>query len=274
MPLTNPSELQKFLESLGIHPKKGLSQNFLIDGNIVRKIVATAAIKPGDSVLEIGPGPGALTEALLEAGASLTAVEKDRVYAKALSRFERVQAIEGDILEFDLDQLPKGSKVVSNLPYQLTSPILARLLPRHDLFSSVTVMVQEEVARRMVGKPSTPDYSSFTLFVNFYTRPLYAFFVSHNCFYPRPKVDSAVVHFVLKPPPSDIDPPIFFKFVRTAFGQRRKMLRRSLKELCGGSETVEAALNELQLNPLARPENLSLEAFILLFQKLKNFFPK
>ncbi len=275
MSLYRPSELQHFLESLGIHPKKGLSQNFLIDGNIIRKIVATAAVVPGDIVLEIGPGPGALTEALLEAGARVVAVEKDRILAEALMRLDtpdhRLEVVNNDILEVDVATLFPGGqrvKVIANLPYHITTPILTRMIPRYELFETVTVMVQKEVAERMTSPPGRSSYSSLTVFLNFYAACSNAFVVSRRCFIPAPKVDSAVVHLKLKPPRAVSDRNKFFQMTRTAFEHRRKMLRASLRELYP-SESVTQSLTDLELNPLARPEELSLEELILLFERLQ-----
>lgn len=263
MPLTNPTELLEFLRRLGVEPKKGLSQNFLIDGNIIRKILATAEIQKGDRVLEIGPGPGALTEALLGSGAQVLAVEKDRVYAEALKRFSEVKVFEEDIRSFDLAQVEPHTKVVSNLPYHLTAPILTLLAPRSDLFSTVTVMVQEEVARRMTAKHKTKEYGSLTVFLNFYSKPRYAFKVSRHCFYPQPKVDSAVVRLDLKEAPP-VDAKAFFTFVHTAFQQRRKMVKTTL------GQQVGPILSELGENPQARPEELSLDTFLHIFKCMQN----
>ena len=209
MPIYKPSELRLFLNQLGISPKKGLSQNFLIDGNIIRKIVEVSGVTPDDTILEIGPGPGSLTQALLETGGSVLAVEKDTILAQALERLApaapNLKVYCHDILTFPLEEelskvIRKGkkAKVIANLPYHLTTPIIAQLVPLRHLFSSLTIMVQEEVARRFTAKPDTSDYSSFTLFLRFYTTPHYAFTVSRNCFYPAPRVNSAVV--VLKLP--------------------------------------------------------------------------
>ena len=261
MPLTNPSELREFLRSLGVEPKKGLSQNFLIDGNIVRKIIAEAAIQPGDTVLEIGPGPGALTEALVASGARVYAVEKDALFAEALKRFPEVTVFAEDIRTFDLGHLPPGTKVVSNLPYHLTSPILGLLAPRHDLFSTVTVMVQEEVARRMTALAKTKDYSSLSVFLRFYSDPRYAFKVSRRCFYPQPKVDSAIVTLTLKTPPI-AQAEAFFALVHSVFQHRRKMMRSTL------GNSVEPLLTSLGENPQARPEELSLAVFLEIFKRL------
>lgn len=287
MAIYKPTELHAFLRELGIAPKKGLSQNFLIDGNILRKIAAASCIEAGDLVVEIGPGPGSLTEELLRQGASVLAVEKDAALASVLKRLQREGGQEecekktslkvfcDDIMTFPLEETlakeAKGKlpvKVIANLPYHLTTPIIAKLVPHHHLFSSLVLMVQEEVARRFVAKPGTSEYSSFTLFLNFYCRPRYAFTVSRNCFYPSPKVDSAIVILDLKPPPAVSNVEAFFKLTRTAFAQRRKMLKGSLRSLYP-QEAILEALGKLKLSPNTRPEELSLEQFLLLFEALE-----
>ncbi|MBA3722309.1 MAG: 16S rRNA (adenine(1518)-N(6)/adenine(1519)-N(6))-dimethyltransferase RsmA [Parachlamydiaceae bacterium] len=276
MHIYKPSELHHFLNELGIAPKKGLSQNFLIDGNIIRKIVAAADVKAGDLVLEIGPGPGSLTQALLEAGAHVVAVEKDTVLAKALERFKteenHLEVFCDDILTFPLEEHfseKRPVKVIANLPYHLTTPILVYLISKRHLFSSFTVMVQEEVGRRFAAIPGNKDYGSFTVFLNFYTNPKYAFSVSHHCFFPEPKVDSAVIVLHTKTPPDVDDEEKFFELTRTAFSHRRKMLRASLKFIYD-SVSVSDALEKIGLNPLARPEDLSLNDFLKLYDKLRS----
>jgi 16S rRNA (adenine1518-N6/adenine1519-N6)-dimethyltransferase len=277
MPIYKPSELHQFLNDLGMNPKKGLSQNFLIDGNIIRKIASTALTEKGDVVLEIGPGPGSLTEELLRQGAHVVAVEKDAVLANALERLKgadrQLDVYAEDIMKFParevLMEKAQGKKVklVANLPYHLTTPIIAALVPMHDLFSALVVMVQDEVAKRFTAQPGTSEYSSFTVFLNFYCRPKYAFLVSKNCFYPVPKVESAIVVLELREPPHVSSVEGFFEMTRTAFEHRRKMLRGSLKGLYESAKVTEA-LEKLGLNPLARPEELGLEDFIRLFEEL------
>ncbi len=269
-----PSQLRAYLASLGIGAKKGLSQNFLIDGNIVRKIVSEAKVQLGDLVLEIGPGPGALTEALIQAGAQVIAVEKDHVLAKALQERLPLEVFEEDVLAFPWrkilsERLAQGQKVkiIANLPYHLTTPILTNFAPAHDLISSMTVMVQKEVAERICAPPGGKDYSSLTVFLSYHARISYAFTVSNQCFFPPPKVHSAVITLQLRPSPEVSNQQAFFIMTRTAFGQRRKMLRASLSELYT-SDKVTQALLALQKNPLARPEELSLETFLELFEKL------
>lgn len=261
MPLTNPTELLAFLHALGVEPKKALSQNFLIDGNIVKKILKEADVQPGECILEIGSGPGALTEALVEAGAEVYAVEKDAKFAESLKRFPSVTVFAEDILKFSFELLPKRLKVVANLPYHLTAPILILLAPRHEQFSRLTVMVQEEVGRRIAAQPKTKEYGSFTVFLNFYSMPRYAFKVSRHCFYPKPKVDSAIVSLDLKKPPlTHADP--FFSMMHALFQHRRKMVKTTLGEKAG------IILQQLGENPQARPEELSLDIFLKLNEML------
>ena len=278
MAMYKPTELLSFLDELGIAPKKGLSQNFLIDGNILNKIATTAKLEPGDVVVEIGPGPGSLTEQLLSKGAHVLAVEKDNVLAEALHRFRtpdnHLDVHNDDILTFPLEEslLPllkdnKKAKVIANLPYHLTTPIVVELVTKRHLFSHIIIMVQDEVARRFTAEPNTKEYGSFTVFLNFYTKPQYAFTVSNNCFFPSPKVNSAIVILELKEPPKVSDEEAFFRLTRTAFKQRRKMMRSSLRDIYPAA-TMEAALAKTGLNPLARPEDLDLDQFLKLFDNL------
>jgi 16S rRNA (adenine1518-N6/adenine1519-N6)-dimethyltransferase len=278
MPIYKPSELHHFLNGIGINPKKGLSQNFLIDGNIIRKIVATAKVGPQDIILEIGPGPGSLTEALLDTGACVVAVEKDPILANALDRLKtpgrNLEVYCNDIMQFPIEETftaKKGTnkaKLIANLPYHLTTPILAALVPLNHLFSKLVVMVQDEVARRFVALPGTSEYSSFTVFLNFYCRPKYSFLVSKNCFYPIPNVQSAVVELELREPPKVSDVNAFFKLTRTSFEHRRKMMRSSLREIYEPAKIMEG-LKSIGKNELSRPEELSLDQFIQLFEFLQ-----
>lgn len=263
MPLFRPQELHAFLKEVGAAPQKRLSQNFLIDGNVLRKIVELSGVQAGDLVLEIGPGPGVLTEALLAQGAQVVAVEKDRLFARALARLGDPSCLtvhEADALDWDLDQgIGRRGQVVANLPYHITTPLLERVLPRHDLFTTLTLLVQEEFARRLVAQPGGGDYSSLTLFTRFYSTPHWGFKVSPSCFYPKPTVSSALVHLELRPPPTSN--PHFFPLVRTAFCQRRKMLTTSLSGLYP-EERIREALRAIGRKEQVRPEELSLEEFL------------
>lgn len=258
------SELIDLLKRLGAKPKKRLSQNFLIDPNVARKIVQTAQIVPGDHVLEIGPGPGALTTLLLEAGATVYAVEMDRVFAKALHRLQNGQLtiFESDFLTFPLEQLPKNIKVVANLPYHISTPILERLFG--SSFSSITIMVQKEVADRMASPAGSKEFGSLSLFVQFYSNCTDSFQVPPTCFYPQPKVDSTVIRLDHKTPP-DIDTNLFFDTVHKAFQQRRKMLTSSLGL---PKDQVRKILEEIGIRVDARPEIIPLDKWVSLVKKL------
>ncbi len=277
MKVYKPSDLQAFLREWDLHAKKGLSQNFLIDGNIVQKIVNTAEVCEQDFVIEIGPGPGALTQALLDTGAQVLAIELDPIFAKALDRLQttdgRLEIIQEDILKFPLiDFLKKRTgkkcKVVANLPYHITTPILTLLLPLFDLVQSLTIMVQKEFAERMAALKGTPEYSSFTVFLQFYSTTTKSFDVKPNSFYPRPKVHSSVVHCKLHPPLLENQEEHFFELTRTAFGQRRKMLRSSLKDLYS-PEKVEQTLIKMGHPSTERPEELSIDEFLFLYKALR-----
>ncbi len=267
MTLSTPTELHETLRLAGARPQKRFSQNFLIDPNIARKIVESASIRPGEQVLEIGPGAGALTELILLAGASLAAVEKDRNLTETLrTRFPQVSLYQDDILNFDLDLLKGRCKVVANLPYHLTSPILERLLPRPELFSELTLMVQKEVAQRITST-SGASFSPLSIFCQFYSTPKILFNVSRKVFYPAPKVDSAVVQFRLERRATPFDPEGFFQLVRTAFQQRRKMLSTSLKPLFAQG-LIQEGLSSLDLDPRSRPEDLTGELWLQFASKL------
>ena len=180
MPLYRPSELKEFLILNGINPKKALSQNFLIDGNVLKKIVDISKIEKNEIILEIGPGPGALTEQLIEAKAQIIAVEKDEELFRLLPRLDesnkQLHLFNDDIMRFPIEktllsflQKDKKAKVIANLPYHLTTPILEKIMPMNHIFSKIIVMVQDEVARRFVAQPGSPEYGSFTVFLNYYS---------------------------------------------------------------------------------------------------------
>lgn len=280
MALYKPSELISFLQSLGIAPKKGLSQNFLIDGNIIRNILNSANLQSGDSALEVGPGPGALTEALLAAHADVVAVEMDKTLAEALTRLPhepgQLHVLQQDILKTSWDSIKalftpsnKKVKLIANLPYHITTPVLEKFVPMHDKIESIVVMVQDEVGRRMAAEAGSKEFGSLSLFLSFYAHVEYQFKVGRRCFFPAPKVDSAVVKLTLRPTPQGIDPGKFFTLSRTAFQQRRKSLRASLKLVCP-PQKIENALKSLELPPLARPEELSLSQWCALYRELSS----
>jgi 16S rRNA (adenine1518-N6/adenine1519-N6)-dimethyltransferase len=268
MPITNISELKTFLNLHQLSARRMFSQNFLIDQNIVQKILLEADIQEGDIVLEIGPGPGALTEQLLKKGATVYAVEYDRGMAKALQRFdtssEQLHIFCEDFLDFSLEQLPIGTKVVANLPYHISSPILEKLFSKIERFSTFVLMLQQEYVQRIKAVPSTKNFSSLTLFVQFFCTIENVFSVSHHCFYPAPKVDSSIIHLTPKHSLEHVDQKAFFSFVRKMFMHRRKSLRKNL-----GKEKSHL-LEGSEFNPLWRPENLDLKQWIRFFKLTSN----
>lgn len=273
MGIYKPSELFRYLEDSGLKAKKSLSQNFLIDQNILNKLIKEANVSERDLVVEIGPGPGAITEKLLEAGASVLAIELDPKMAEGLRRFssnERFQLVKGDILKTDLAELTKNQpfKVVANLPYNITSPILSHLFDASELLTEAYVFVQKEVADRITAQAKEKAYGSLSVFCAYYAEAKMLFKVSAGSFIPKPKVDSAVVKLSLRKKPKSNNPEAFFKLTRQAFNHRRKTLRSSLSSLYP-KEVIEAALSACNLPPLARPEELSVDQLIELCHSLE-----
>ncbi|WP_041468099.1 16S rRNA (adenine(1518)-N(6)/adenine(1519)-N(6))-dimethyltransferase RsmA [Chlamydia felis] len=274
MSRSSPDQLTRFLAQVHGHPKKGLSQNFLIDGNILRKILAVSCVEAGDWVLEIGPGFGALTEVLVNQGAHVVALEKDPMFEETLKQLPIDLEIT-DACKYPLSQLQeKGwqgkGRVVANLPYHITTPLLTKLfLEVPNQWKTITVMMQDEVARRITAQPGGKEYGSLTIFLQFFADVRYAFKVSSGCFFPKPQVSSAVVHMTVKDtfPLEESLHKKFFSLTRAAFGQRRKLLANALKNLYP-KDLVFSALNQLNFSEKTRPETLSLDEYLKLFQLL------
>ena len=259
-------------------------QNFLIDTHVLEKIVAAAEVTKVDLVLEIGPGIGTLTQYLCEAAREVVAVEIDRnlipILEDTLSGYENVTILNGDILKIDLNQLVQEKnggrpiKVVANLPYYITTPIIMGLLEEHVPLVSITVMIQKEVAERMKAGPGSKDYGALSLAVQYYADAYLAANVPPNCFMPRPGVGSAVIRLTRHDacPVSVEDEAFLFRLIRASFAQRRKTLVNGLtnsQELELQKENVVAALEQMGLSPSVRGEMLSLEQFAELAEKLK-----
>jgi 16S rRNA (adenine1518-N6/adenine1519-N6)-dimethyltransferase len=256
MSMSDPRYLKTFLEEAGLKAKKSLSQNFLVDRKVLAAIVKASGVAPGGEVLEIGPGPGALTESLLAQGIRVTAVELDRGFAAALrQRVEpRLTVIEGDALQVPLESLAERARVVvGNLPYAITTPLLGRFLPRFDLFDRVVVMVQKEVAERMCAPPGNKTFGLLSLFIQLHARPTWICSVSAKAFRPVPKVDSAVVSMQLMRPVEETQKAL--SLARVAFQQRRKMIRSTLSQILP-QEWLQDAFFEAGIAPEARPETL------------------
>lgn len=270
--ISDPGVTRHILKAFDLHASKRLGQNFLIHGGTVEAIVETADICPGDRVLEIGPGIGTLTQGLAEAGASVTAVELDKklpaVLAETLSGYDRVRIVGGDILKTDIPALmgEEPFKVVANLPYYITTPILLTLLERRFPITRIVTMVQREVAERMIALPGGRDYGALSVAVQYYTEPRLAIEVSPRCFLPPPAVESAVMDCVVRktPPVAVEDEKHFFRVVRAAFGQRRKTIGNALKSLGLPRDILQGALSKAGIDPLRRGETLSLSEFAAL----------
>jgi 16S rRNA (adenine1518-N6/adenine1519-N6)-dimethyltransferase len=257
--------------------KKELGQNFIIDDNIINKIIDQSNITSNDCVLEIGPGMGSLTYYLAQKCDRLIAIEKDSRLVEVLKNnfkdTSNVTVLHDDILKYDFSQLKevfnsnKKIKVISNLPYSITTPVILKLLEHSDMFTSLTLMMQKEVAQRLTALPSTKDYGSLTLAVSYYVKTKILFNVPFTVFYPRPKVDSSVVYFEIRQTPAVKTQyeQEMFALIRAAFATRRKTLINTLSaSLNINKEKVRESLDKLNLKADIRGEALTLEQFALL----------
>ena len=253
---------------------KRLGQNFLIDPNIVRKILAVAELRTSDSVLEIGPGRGILTESLCHVSRLVTAIEIDpRLHAQLLERhaaLPNLTLVLGDAMIYPLQNLPIGTVVVANLPYYISTPLLFRLLDHRDRFPRLVLMLQDEVADRLIAKPGSRDYGVLSVLAQHVAAITKAFKVSPNCFRPRPEVGSAVVVLRIKKERelSPDEEPLLTRLVKSAFAHRRKTLVNSLRDEGYDSQSVLAALRTLELAPTIRAESLGLNQFIELCRRV------
>jgi 16S rRNA (adenine1518-N6/adenine1519-N6)-dimethyltransferase len=258
----------------GYRPKRSLGQNFLRDDNIARKIVLSVSPRPDDTVVEIGPGEGALTQYLAPAVRRLILVELDDRAAEALRTQyvgERVTVLHADILASDLTAMAREAgralRVVGNIPYNITSPILFHLLEHRAAVEDATIMMQKEVAQRLVASPRTKEYGILSVFFQLFTEPHLLFDVQPTAFYPRPSVVSSLVHLRILPVPRYpvLDETLFRAMVRSVFGTRRKMLRHSLREfLARRGRALPEALRLQQ-----RPEELTVEELVRLGNDLR-----
>ncbi len=274
--LGNSARTKEVLARYNMSAKKKFGQNFLIDGGVLEGIVEAAGVTAEDCVLEIGPGIGTLTQYLAEAAGRVVAVEIDKtllpVLADTLSDYDNVTVINEDVLKVDIDRIiqeyneGRPIKVVANLPYYITTPIIMKLFESGALIESITVMVQKEVADRMAAGPGNKDYGSLSLAVGFYAEANTVIDVPPSSFIPQPNVGSAVVKLTKYPEPKVKvkDSKYLFEIIRTSFNQRRKTLSNSLSNnpLLGVSrDKVTAALVEMGIDERARGETLTLEQF-------------
>ena len=280
--LGNPQNTIEILQNFNFQKKFG--QNFLIDEHVLDKIIRAAEITKDDYVLEIGPGIGTMTQYLACAAREVTAVEIDRalipILEDTLKEYDNVSIINEDILKVDIAALAKEKnggrpiKVVANLPYYITTPIIMGLFESHVPLESITVMVQKEVADRMQVGPGTKDYGALSLAVQYYAEPYIVANVPPNCFMPRPAVGSAVIRLTRhqKPPVEVMDEKLMFRLIRASFNQRRKTLANGLKnsgELNLSKEVITAAIEKLGKGSSVRGEALDLEEFARLTNIIK-----
>jgi 16S rRNA (adenine1518-N6/adenine1519-N6)-dimethyltransferase len=257
------TEVRRVLDKLGIRPSKALGQNFLVDANILCIIIEQADVRRDETVLEIGPGLGVLTEELAARAKQVITIEKDRRLCEYLrGKFPNIELVEGDAVEV---ALPRCDKVVANLPYSISTPILERFVEGDPKPRRIVVTLQREVAQRLAAPPRSKDYGALTLFTGLCYHVTVAHIISGHCFYPEPEVESAVVVLDRRDPRTKLaqDAP-FHKIVRAGFGHRRKML----KKLLAGCGNIEAAFASAEISASARAEELSLEQWIRLANAL------
>lgn len=281
--LGNPANTIAVLQKYKFNFQKKFGQNFLIDTRVLDKIISAADITKDDFVLEIGPGIGTMTQYLCEYARAVAAVEIDKnlipILEDTLSSYDNVEIIHQDILKMDIERLVREQnqgnpiKVVANLPYYITTPIIMGLFESHVSVHSITIMVQKEVAQRMQAKPGTKDYGALSLAVQYYARPEIVANVPPNCFMPRPNVGSAVIRLIRyqEQPVQVRDEKQLFAFIRASFNQRRKTLVNGLNNAPGISYTrdeIVHALQEMGLPANIRGEALTLEQFAQLSNRL------
>lgn len=277
--LSNPKVTIEIIQKYNFAFQKRFGQNFLIDGHVIEKIIRAAEITKDDVVLEIGPGIGTMTQYLAETAGEVFAVEIDKnllpILAETLAEYDNVTVVNEDILKVDIAALTGGRpvKVVANLPYYITTPIIMGLFENHVPVDSITVMVQKEVADRMQTGPGSKDYGALSLAVQYYAEPYIVANVPPNCFMPRPKVGSAVIrltrHEVM--PVETKDEKLMFSIIRASFNQRRKTLANGLKNselLHFSKEEIEAAITACGWPLTIRGEALNLQEFARLTDEL------
>ena len=281
--LSDPKKTIEVIQKYQFAFQKRFGQNFLIDAHVLEKIVSAAGITKDDCVLEIGPGIGTMTQYLAESAGQVIAVEIDTnllpILADTLKDYSNVKVINQDILKVDINELVKEYnngrpiKVVANLPYYITTPIIMGLFESNVPIDNITVMVQKEVADRMQVGPGSKDYGALSLAVQYYANPYIVANVPPNCFIPRPNVGSAVIRLTRyqEPPVQVKDPKLMFKLIRASFNQRRKTLQNGLNnspEISFSKEEITKAIESLGVSPSVRGEALSLEQFA----QLANYF--
>lgn len=284
MDIAKPSKTKELLNRHDLQLKKSLGQNFLVDNEILDRIVTLANVTEEDTVIEIGPGIGSLTQKLAEKAGKVVSVEVDQrledVLEETLNEYDNTEVVFGDALEVDFDDLVDGQyKIVANLPYYITTPIVMRLLEEKFNVEQIVFMVQKEVAERMVASPGGKDYGVLSIGIQFHTTAEILFNVPPNVFIPQPKVDSSVVSLdVLEEPPVEVvSEEFFFKIVNAGFQQRRKTIRNSLSKAANinlSRDLVDRALEMVDIDSRRRAEKLNLEQFAALSNQIYELFYK
>lgn len=267
--IASPEVVHYICKRFDIKMSKKLGQNFLIKRGIVDEIVHAAELTVGEPVLEVGPGIGTLTQGLAQSGADVTAIELDRrllaVLDTTLASYDNVRIIHGDVLKLDVPMIMnhKPFKVVANLPYYITTPIIMSLLESKLPIERLVVMVQKEVALRMVAKPGTKDYGALSVAVQYYTEPDIVLDVPPKSFLPAPAVTSSVIRCVLrdKPPVDVIDEKLFFRVVKAGFAQRRKTFANTMRTTGLSKEQIDDILVKANIDGQRRGETFSLQEF-------------
>lgn len=267
--IASPEVVHYICKRFGIHMSKKLGQNFLIKRSVVDEIVHAADLQPGEPVLEVGPGIGTLTQGLAQSGAQVTAIELDRrlleVLAHTLEPYDNVNIVHGDVLKLDVPTIMehKPFKVVANLPYYITTPIIMSLLESKLPIERLVVMVQREVALRMVAQPGTKDYGALSVAVQYYTIPTIVIDVPPKSFLPAPAVTSSVIQCVLRDkPPVDVkDEKLFFRVVKAGFAQRRKTFANTMRTTGLSKEDIQAILDAARIDGQRRGETFTLQEF-------------
>jgi 16S rRNA (adenine1518-N6/adenine1519-N6)-dimethyltransferase len=272
--------IRKELAEYGLVPRKGWGQHFLVDRNILNKVIRTAEINEKDVVLEVGPGLGEMTIGLAKKAKKVITVEIDPKFVEILKKkfvdYSNVEVVNSDILKVDFKQFLKKEgrpiKVVANLPYQISTPLLFRFVESRELFSTLTLMLQREVAERMIAPPGGKDYGPLSIFVQVIANFSIPFFVKPTAFYPPPKVESAVIHMAWKEKPMvEIkDEEWFKKIVKGCFSYRRKTLSNALKHSdLSLPHDIEPRIKTIGIDPQRRPETLSIQEFANLAEVLR-----
>ena len=267
--IASPEVVHYICKRCDVKMSKKLGQNFLIKRGIVDEIVHAAELTPGEPVLEVGPGIGTLTQGLAQSGADVTAIELDRrlleVLDTTLASYDNVRIVHGDVLKLDVPTIMnhKPFKVVANLPYYITTPIIMSLLESKLPIERLVVMVQKEVALRMVAKPGTKDYGALSVAVQYYTEPDIVLDVPPKSFLPAPAVTSSVIRCVLrdKPPVDVIDEKLFFRVVKAGFAQRRKTFANTMKTTGLSKDRIEELLAKANIDGQRRGETFTLQEF-------------